>query len=237
MGRTVLKTRTLRSTAAGLGISLLAGATVLLFAAPAAWAAPPVTTATPAPGLTASCPPSPNTVGAGTDTVSGVSLIGLDGSCTLTLAHAAVNVAMFGANSAFSITANCTVNGTPSSSAVFNGMTITATETIHTADGYTLNFNVPVTVGSQTGRIALQIITPSAAVVNLSEVLCAGAAYPLNAQLNTQPAPALSPVSTPGHGGGTSTALLLLGGAVIAFVIVNVTAVRRFRHRHSGRAD
>ena len=29
---------------------------------------------------------------------------------------------------------------------------------------------------------------------------------------------------------------LLLGGALVAFVVVNVTAVRRFRHRHNGMA-
>jgi hypothetical protein len=217
-------------------MSLLAGATLLVFAAPAAWAAPPVTTTSPAPGFTASCPPTTNSVAAASATVSGVNLTGINGTCTLTQAHAAVSVAQFGANSAFSLRADCTVNGTPTSSAVYNGSTITGFVTIHTADGYTLIFNVPVTTPSGNGRIALEIITPSGAVVDLAEVLCQGAAYPLSAQLNTQQAPALSPVSTSGHGGGTSTALLLLGGALVAFVIVNLTAVRRFRHRHNGMA-
>jgi hypothetical protein len=215
-------------------MSLLAGATVLVFAAPAAWAAPPLTTTSPAPGFTASCPPSTNSVAAGTATISGVKLTGINGTCTTSQAHAVVSVAQFGANAAYSLRADCTVNGTPTSSAVYNGSTITGQETITTADGYILRFNVPVSVGGQAGRIALEIVTPSGAVVDLAEVLCAGAAYPLSAQLNTQQPSGLSPVSTSSHGGGTSTALLLLGGALVAFVIVNVTAVRRFRHRHNG---
>lgn len=226
-------TNNLWRAAAGFTASLVVGATALVLSAPAAFALPPTTSAIPVPGLVANCPPASNSVGSGITTINGIAFTGMSGECTLTQAHAAVGSSKFGNNTILSATSRCTVNGTPTSSAFYNGMTITGAQTIVTPDGYTLNFNVPVTTGTQAGRIAVQIISPGGTVTNVAETLCMGAAYPLNANLNTSPAQALSPVPSSSHS-GPSSALLLLGGALVAFVVVNVTGVRRYRRRHGG---
>jgi hypothetical protein len=225
--------------AVGLTASLVVGGTALVLAAPAALAAPPVTSAIPVPGLAANCPSGTNSVGQGgpAPVGGGVTATGASGTCTLELAKATVGKADFGANTILSATSMCTVGnsgGPPTSSAFYGGATITATTTIVTPDGYTLNFNVPVTdpATGNSGRIAVQIVK-GGTVINLAETLCSGASYPLSAHLNTDSGPALSPVSTGGHS-GTSSALLLLVGALVAFVVVNLTVVRGYRRRHNG---
>jgi hypothetical protein len=229
-----------RRIAAGLTSSLLMiGLVVALDAAPAL-AAPPTTGAIPTPGLTANCPPPSDSVGSGISTISGVNFVGSSGECTLTQAHAAVGSSTFGANTILSADSRCSVDGVPTSVAIYNGMTITATTSITTADGYTLFFNVPATSGGASGRIAV-VIVGHGATVNVAETLCAGAAYPIlvaplqqssaqSASLgNAQNAGLVQNGSSGGSHGISSLLILLL--AVGGLVIVNVAAVRTFRHR------
>lgn len=226
-----------RTAAAATASAVIIG-TMVVLGASAAYAAPPVTSAIPVPGLVANCPPPSNSVGSGITTINGIAFTGMSGECTLTQAHAAVGSSKFGNNTILSANSTCTVNGTPTSSAIYNGMTITGSQTIVTPDGYTINFNVPVMVGGQAGRIAAQVVAPGpgGSVTAIAETLCAGAAYPLTASLDTNQPQSLSPVSSSSSHSGPSTSLLILGGALVAFVIVNVTGVRRYRQRHNGTA-
>ncbi len=224
-------TRTLRWTIASVAF---VGVFAALGAAPALASTSGDPTTTPVPGLSASCPPGPpGAADSGIQTINGISFVGMSGECTLTQAHAAVGSSSFGANSILSATSDCTVNGTPTSSAVYNGMTITSTETIVTPDGYTLSFNVPVSVGGQAGRIAVVIKSPGGTTTNVAETVCTGAVYPLQV---SQPQ-TLSPLPSASHKSGSSSALLLLGGALVAFVIVNVTGVRQYRRKHNRLAS
>ena len=233
--------------AAGLTASLLITGTFVILGAAPSYAVPPTTTvATPIPGLSAVCtpPPASKSVGQGgpAPVGFGVTATGAGGVCTSSvtgfMAKASVGRTTFGANTVLSATAMCQDANTPSgqpvtvtSSAFYNGATITATTTIHTVDGYTLNFNVR----TPNGAIALQIITPGGDVVNIAQVSCGGAAYPLNASLNTDQR-VLSPVVSGGHSGGPVSPFMLLLAALAAFLAVNFTVVRRYRHRHNGTA-
>ena len=190
MRRSVSNTWNAGRMAAGLTASLLITGTFVILGAAPSYAVPPTTTvATPIPGLSAVCtpPPASKSVGQGgpAPVGFGVTATGAGGACTSSvtgfMAKASVGRTTFGANTVLSATAMCQDANTPSgqpvtvtSSAFYNGATITATTTIHTVDGYTLNFNVR----TPNGAIALQIITPGGDVVNIAQVSCGGRGLP-----------------------------------------------------------
>lgn len=237
-----------RTAGAGLlGVSVACAALVfglVLSAVPALAQTPVVATATaviPGGPGTANCPPSPSAANQSTDTVDGITLIGLAGSCTTTSAQSGVNVVEFDSSTVQSLSSTCVVGKNQAmSSAVFNGMLITTPEVLHVS-GYTLAFNQPYMVGTLTGLTALTITTPGGMTVMLASTACAPPYPLLVTPVNRAGATAQAPTaavngqragfSSPAPKSSSFPSVALFALAILALVTVNVIGVRSLRRR------
>ncbi|MGH9127003.1 MAG: hypothetical protein ACRDZ8_20105 [Acidimicrobiales bacterium] len=239
--------------AALLGVTVAAAALVLglvVSAAPALAQAPVVATATaviPGGPGTASCSTGLSTADQGTDTVDGITLISLAGSCSPARAQSSVSIIEFDSSMVESASSSCVVGKNQAmSSAVFNGMVITGPEVIH-VDGYTLAFNQPYTNGTLSGLTALTITTPTGAVVMIASTACtlpypmvvtavngAGVVAPAKASVSGRRAGFSS--AAPKSSSSSLPTIAILALAICAFIAVNVIGVRSFRRRQRSAA-